>query len=413
MKASARNVAIGSILMVTVSIGSYTTLPVYLVPLTKALNVSIGQVVLLFSIAAIGQLLTSLLMGQLLRAIKVKLLVALSGITFAVLFVCIYMAKSITLIYIGAIFFGFATIVGGFAMAQTLITWWFAKGAAKLMSLLLVGMSIFGLIFAPIIAKLVVLYGLQIVALYQGIIVGAVMVLCGLFLVAQHPSTYGLKPSGYEEGQNNAESPGQPQKSLTFKQIMGTSQFWLLMFAACFATMAMTGFTNNASAFYQSIGLDAVGAAFCIAIFSAAAILWTPLYGILVDKSGVGFATTLIGGVGAIMFFGASILTGFIGAVFIAILLSTMNFSGMVGPISLTKLFGTKEAGNLVGFATAASSVGAMLGAPIAGFIYDATKSYKGFLLVAGIAVILVIISVATSMSKKSVKKIGALELKS
>jgi len=113
------------------------------------------------------------------------------------------------------------------------------------------------------------------------------------------------------------------------------------------------------------------------------------------------------------MFFVATFLSGFAGAIFIALLLSTLNIAGMLGPISLPRLFGAKEAGSLVGFAHAASSIGAMLGAPLAGFIYDATKSYKGFLLVAGIAVILVIISVATSMSKKSMEKIRDLELKS
>ncbi len=170
LNSKARNVAIGSIALTMLSIGSYATLPVYLVPLSELLHVSIDRVALLFTFTAIGGFITSLLFGQLLKRVKVKVLVSIAGVALALFFCSIFFGKSMILIYIAAILYGFATIFAGFAIAQTEITWWFIKGRAKIMSYLNVGVGLFGLILIPSIAKAIGTYGVQNIALYQGVI---------------------------------------------------------------------------------------------------------------------------------------------------------------------------------------------------------------------------------------------------
>jgi predicted MFS family arabinose efflux permease len=66
----ARNAAIGAIVLNTFSMGGYSTLSLYLVPLSKLLNVSVGQLVLLFTVAGITSFLTALRFGSLLKRFK-------------------------------------------------------------------------------------------------------------------------------------------------------------------------------------------------------------------------------------------------------------------------------------------------------------------------------------------------------
>jgi len=404
----ARNVAIGSVAITMMGIGSYATVPVYLVPISQMLKVSIGQVALLFTFSSIASLSISFLLGTLLKKVKVRVLVPIAGLALALFFCSIYLANSITTIYIGSVVFGLSTVIAGYGIAQTEITWWFAKGRASIMSFLNIGVGVFGLILAPVVANAIGSFGVRNVALVQGISTGIGIILIGLFLLSEHPATYGMQPEGYEAPAASAQGvPAAEVKSLTVKQMTSTSSFWFIIVAVIFCGLALTGFTNNASAFYQSIGLDAVRAALCISIYNAVKLGWAPLYGVLVDKRGPGFATILCGTIGAVTFVAGTFLTGFVGAVIIAAFIGAISFSSMLGAISFPRVFGTKEAGTLVGFSNAASSIGAMLGAPIAGFIYDATGSYRQYLLIAAALIVFCAVFTAAGTSKKAVENIN------
>jgi nitrate/nitrite transporter NarK len=73
----------------------------------------------------------------------------------------------------------------------------------------------------------------------------------------------------------------------------------------------------------------------------------------------------------------------------------------MLGAVTYPRIFGTKNAGAVIGFANASGSVGAMLGAPIAGFILDTTGSYSLFMVIASVLVGLCVIFTFTGVSLK------------
>ncbi|MCL2529278.1 MAG: MFS transporter [Coriobacteriia bacterium] len=391
----ARNVAIGSIVMTAVSIGSYMSLPVFLMPISEMTGASIGQVTLLFSFAAIASLLTSLLFGQILKVVRLKLLASLAGLAFALFFVGISLSTSIVVIYAAAVFFGFATVAGGYAASQTSIVWWYPKGTARIISFITVGVGIVAFILSPALASAIETFGVGPTALVEGLVGGAVMIFCALFLLAEHPNTYGVSVEQDAPDSLENDPEAAPEiVGLAMKDILKTPQFWLIFVACVIAVIAMTGFTNNASIFYQSIGLTPLQAAMGISVFSIATLVWAPLYGILVDKKGPAFGTLICGAISAAIMFAATVLTGMPGAMIIAAVAAAMCLCNMLGPVTLPRVFGTREAGSLVGLATAAGSIGAMLGAPIAGFILDSTGSYNPFLITAGILMILCVLFV-------------------
>ncbi|QSX09513.1 MFS transporter [Alkalibacter rhizosphaerae] len=180
----------------------------------------------------------------------------------------------------------------------------------------------------------------------------------------------------------------------------------MIVIALVLINTASTGFNNNASAFYQDKGIDAIQAAFLISLMSGVNFVVAPLYGVLMDKIGYIKATTIYGLIVAGIFFASTMLYGFVGGVIIAALMSFKTFNSMMGAITLPKLFGRKEAASLVGFTSAAQSVGAMIGAPIAGFIFDATGTYNTFMITGGVLTLLTVVLVIIGAGDKAVASI-------
>ena len=152
--------------------------------------------------------------------LKVRTLVSISGVAFTLFFSSIFYGESITLIYTAAILFGFSTIFAGMAIAQAEITWWFIKGRAKMMSLLSVGVGIFGLLMVPVIAKAIESYGVQNLALFQGVICGGFIIIIAFFMMSEHPDRYDLCPVGFVgQAKQSDQENGYAESNLFLKDI--------------------------------------------------------------------------------------------------------------------------------------------------------------------------------------------------
>ena len=407
MHGRTRNVYIASLVLFAVPIVGYNTMPLYLVPLSQAVGSTIGKVQLLLTFVGFASMAASLLLGQLLDRLGAKLLSAIGSVALAGFFFSIYFTDSLALAYAGGISFGFAVIAAGSGVAMTEVNWWFSKGAGKLMSFLTIGAGVATMVFSPVIAKGIETYGARDTALVQGIIMGAVCLLTNFFLLSERPERYGIQIHASDISESAARDVG---GSLPLKAILSTSAFWLVMIAIVLALFALTGFMNNAPAFYQTIGLNAVQASIGISVFSVGQLIWTPVYGSMLDKFGVRVATALCTIPAIVIFAAATMMKGFVSAMIIAALFASINFFAVVlGPVLYPMIFGKKEAASLVGFANAGSSIGAMAGAPAAGFIYDYFKSYNPFLFLSSALCIVSLFLVFLATSKGVMGRIQAM----
>jgi OFA family oxalate/formate antiporter-like MFS transporter len=408
VKAKSTRVAIGCLLMCMPTFGSYQTLAVYLVPMSEHFGVGIGQMVLMFSFFGLGGIIASLLLGKVTKTFPIKGIVTFAGLCVFLCFACVAFAPNLWITYIGAFLLSFAVIFAGFAMSHVLITWWFIDGRGKALGALPIGTGLFGILMIPTIAGLIENYGYQNVALGQGIIAGALTIIIGLFVLLEHPTKYGLKPLGYtKSNKKNSDM----ESTMSLKQILTSSAFWLIIMATLSIDIAKVGFVDNASPFYQSMGMSAIKAAFAISIWQAASMVWAPLFGVLVDKFGPNLAISTLSIIAAVTFFGSSMLTGWTGAVIIAIFSASTCINSLVGTVTFPKVFGTKEAGSLVGFSHASANLGAVIGAPLAGFTFDATGSYTTFMVIAGFLMIITAILIALATRQKSLDAIKLKEL--
>lgn len=399
IKARANRMFVGSILMAAICLSSYIAFTNYWEPLSAHLNVSIAQISLLISIAGAASLVSSLLMGTFLKMLRLRVLVIIASVCLMVFFATVYFSNSIVALYIAAVPFGFSTVAGGFATAQTGMAWWFPKGLGKRMGFLSIGLAVIVMLVSPAVGSALAVYEVGLVALVQGLATGVAMILCALFLLAEKPSVYGYETADLnvafgQVSTSSADTGGQQEsvqqsEGLTVKQILATAPFWMIIAAVLVSCIATTGYSNNASTFYQSLGLDAFQASLCISAVALTGLVWGPLFGALLDKFGIGRATLMQGGLVAVVFFLATFVAriGFVPALAVAALLGASSFTGMLGPVAFPKIYGAKEAGSLIGFASTASATAAMIGAPIAGFIFTLSGSYEMFMIFSGVCV--------------------------
>lgn len=378
VKAMTRRAGIGSIAMTALSIGSYSSLTVYMSPISQTLGVSVGEVALLFTFFSLTGMISSMFLGKLIDRFRVKHTIIASAIAIFLFFSCIAFANNIWLIYIGALFFGIASNFIGPALAQVSITWWYTANRGKMISYLNVGLAIFGMVMTPVIARVLAAIGYQQTALWQGIITGGIILLIGLFVMPERPEFYDIS-LGQEA---IAEDVKTTQVPLTSNQsaYLKTASFWMIILATVLLSIAKTGVANNQAVLYESKGLLPVDASLGVSIYSAALLVWSPLYGALVDKFSTKTATLVNGALVAAAFALSIFLTGWPSVIITAFFAAGMSFNSMVGAIALTEVFGAKEAANLVGYGIASANVGAMIGAPLAGFIYSSTGTYNSFI---------------------------------
>jgi predicted MFS family arabinose efflux permease len=81
-------------------------------------------------------------------------------------------------------------------------------------------------------------------------------------------------------------------------------------------------------------------------------------------------------------------------------------FISFIAPVGFRLMYPNADVGTLIGFANAASQVGTMAGAPVAGFIFASTGSYIPFMTLSSVLLILCIIFVFVATGKRARKNI-------
>jgi MFS family permease len=411
-------VGIGALLLSIIATLPMTVLSVFVVPISEGTGSSIGSVSLIFSLISIGSLITSLLLGTLIKHLHPKILVIIGGILIGVLLVAIGLVRNIIVLYIAAILFGAGTVIGGLTFAQVVISQWFLKGRGTMMSICMVGITLSAAIFNPLFATQIEGIGYGPVAAIYGLITGVIIVLIGLLAIQGAPEKSGLKPYGYEEPVTSAEGAGETEKpaalvlgGLTAVQARRTPYFWAIVSVMLIGSMASMAFSSQASNYFQSLGLNAVNASYCIAIFNLVAMVYTLAFGILADKKSPSFGVLITGIVTAVGYLLIIFWQGWAGAIASSVLMSAIaGMSGLFGATAMTRLFGTREAGALIGFCTAAGGVGAFIGPLLAGMLFDAFGNYVACFLIMGVFILLGVLLAVWVGTKKATERVKQIE---
>lgn len=282
--------------------------------------------------------------------------------------------------FIKGIFFTGSTLLP----ISVLLTAWFKEKRGLAISIATIGTSIGGVIFNPIVERIISNYGWRMADRFNGLIMFVITVPCLYIVIRNRPKDKGLLPYGVKDMAELKESMAKKVEGAA-TAVSGMTKAEALkspiLYLFLLAVLAMT-FANGAAlqtpTYLMDIGYSSAIAAKAASAYAAVGIFGKLILGWITDKFGEKKGTIYICAIAIIAFicyiFAANktVLYGLI--VFYG--LSTGMVSVM--PTLLTsKIFGNKDYGPIYGIVVSINRLGGIIGSVLVAFLFDITGNYS------------------------------------
>jgi MFS family permease len=265
---------------------------------------------------------------------------------------------------------------------STLLARWFSRKRGMVLGLAAIGTSVGGFVFPPVIQWLIDAYewrdALRILAL--GCLI---LTIPAVMLVVNSPKDRGLGADGVAL---DADAPLVLPEAITFKSLLADRNFWLIALVMSLLFSAYTGVLSNLVPLALNKGLSAEQGAFLISILAVAGIAGKIGFGTIADRVDLrlGYAASIVCVIIALLLFATTssfstfmLASGFMG-------FATGGMLPVWGAI-LAILFGAANYGRVMGMMSPVIMPLTLVGAPLAGYIFDVTGGYApAFVLFAG-----------------------------
>ena len=305
--------------------------------------------------------------------------------------------NSLAMFYTAFIFLAAGLSTANSALLMTAVANWFQKKAGLAMGIAASGVA-FGGLLIPLITLLVDTFGwrpaMVIIAL------GMWAIPLPLSLMLRHkPEHYGCRPDGLKNmpvADNHIFLKKNREINTTNKAVMRNWAFWIIATAFFCHIMPVSAVMTHIMPYFNTIGIERTTASLIASALPLLTIFGRIGFGWLgdhIDKRAVAvfsFALTSLG----------VFLLGFAAAkriwVIVAfIIVFGIGWGGAVPMIAglLKAYFGQQRLGTIVGFAGSVMMAGMMVGAPLAGWVFDKWGRYQpAWFLLAGVVILSAIV---------------------
>lgn len=361
------------------------TISLYVKPVCDDMGFSRGAYILVYSIISISQMIASLAFGavyQKLKNVRMIFLIGVLGIASAFTIYCL--SRNIYLFYLGAFFQGFGLQYVSAIPLSVVISNWFPAKKGTVLSMVLAGSGLGGVILNPIVGRWISVEGWRVSYFYSSILL-LVLLLPALLILREKPSEVGQKAFGSNQGQNqNSIQTGGHLSGPTLSEVRKTPSFLMVLLAAFFFGLSIQPVYVNAAAHLGGVGLNPQVIAWIMSTVFIANTLSKVLLGIVNDRYGIKSVIIINN-------------SFFIIATFFLILTRSNAFGFCFGagfgigytmlsitiPLLIAHLYSGKDYGNIIGIMVAAQTAGYSLGTPLVGFSYDLFHSYNYAFIIA------------------------------
>ncbi len=259
---------------------------------------------------------------------------------------------------------------------------WFHRRASLAMGIMISGWGFSGFM-VPIVVKLIDSMGWRQSFFVLGI---GMFILAPLSLmVRRRPEDYGLLPDGdsivaTSSGAHNHSSSNSVDVNLSGKQALLCPTFWYISLALSAQHLLASAVTTHVMPYLGSVGIvrDIAGlAATGIPVLSIIGRFGFGWLGDRVSKkklTAVGFAMLCVG---LLIFSSANPNLLFLLLFFVAFFGIGFGGTNTMRAVLTRDFFGAKNFATIYGFLTGVGTVGSIIGAPLAGYVYDKTGNYR------------------------------------
>jgi len=399
-------VFVAALILMVFSIQMYSR-GVFLASLTDWFGWDRGAVSGAYSVSFIVSGLLALFSGRLTDRFGPRIVITFLGLLVGSGLILMSTVSSIVHVYlIWALMIGVGSSCGITPILSTLPKW-FNKRRALVIGITFAGFSIGGIIWPPVVERLVANIGWQSTYMIVGLII-LIIITALAQLMRQNPQRMGLQPYGEKEQvKSTPRMPDPAAMGFTFTQAFKTAPYWLIGLIRFCSMFILQLIMVHIFPHAVDIGLSGINAAIIISIMSISSTISQLLAGFVANK--IGYRPTL--------FLSASVLAlSLIILVFskelwhfyaFALLFgSARGVSGVVQVTLITGIFGPRSLGTIIGSLEAFLTVGGAIGVSIAGSIFDATGSYNTPFVICIVQALLVMVFSYILMRYKNIRAI-------
>jgi sugar phosphate permease len=275
----------------------------------------------------------------------------------------------------------------GFGMSSSvavnaIMTRWFMVRRARAMSISSTGISLGGVILAPVGAWLVEQGGLELAAPVMGLLVLVVTLPVLWGVIAFDPRQMGLHPDGIDPALSLAQSGSRINtasqlRQWTRREAMRTTSFWIILIAFTMVLISQTGFVIHQVAFLEERLGSRNAAALALSTTAFGSIIARLIVGLFADALDKRWLAAVLFAIQAT----ATLLLLRVDGVAATYAL-TLTFGFTIGNIYMmqsllvSEIFGMVSFGALFGIVALAGQAGSGLGPFIVGLLEDRTGGY-------------------------------------
>jgi MFS family permease len=327
--------------------------------------------------------LSSPLAGFLVGRYGVRRIMVIGGLITVAGLLVLAVHTTLWQFYVGyGIFVGLGGGLGGMIPSTTVANNWFKKKISLAMGIIGASASLGGIIMIPLIMAMISRVGWRSTYLVLGGLMFVIgVIITGLFL-RNRPEDLGQAPDGITLSEHNISgvypemTHHTPSTDFTLREALGTRALWLLAITFGMVFFILTIVTAHQVAFLEGVGISAGVAASVLGLFFGISVVGSIVGGAM----GLKFHLKHVALISIVLVFLGLILNLFTRSTPMALAFAItcgLGYGGtFVAMMSLLSAwFGRTHFPKIIGTVMILSSVG-NAGAPIAGAIYDATKSY-------------------------------------
>jgi MFS transporter, OFA family, oxalate/formate antiporter len=376
--------------------GAGYTFSAFLPALNGEFGWSVGEISIALSLAMALMTLTGPLAGFMVGKFGARISIVLGNALIAGSFAMLVFHNSKWQLFMAYAILGIGSGLGSVIAAGTIASSWFVKKIPLAMSVNMGAMGLGGLVLVPASAVLIHTVGWRQTYIVLSIVAAILGVILPGLLIRNKPEDLGQFPDGIHVSPKTVEGATGPSEihrkseDFTLKEAMRTSAFWLLCFYSCtpfFVMMFLMGHQINFLT--KNIGLSIETAGLAMGLISASSVIGTLGLGVLGLKYDVKKLTVAAMGLIILSMFLGSATHSATMAFTYSVIFGVGLGGTMVSLISLIPAyFGRAHFPKITGISGLFILLSS-LGAPVGGYLYDATKNYYiAFMVCIGVSVI-------------------------
>jgi MFS family permease len=373
---------------------------IFLIPITTDLGWDRGALSAANSINLLTGGVTGILAGKLTDKYGPRLLVTVTGLTAGIAFFLMSQVSSLWQVYlVWGLLIGISKGCWFIPIIST-IPRWFIRKRGIAVGLTVTGIGLGSVIWPSVSQWLISSYGWRQAYVILGIVALIIFIPVAQFM-KHSPQRIGLKPYGENET-TDTQSLLQRVEGLSVTQAIKTGRFWIFgLTLFCYLFIVQIPIVHLAP-YAIDTGISAVMAASVVSIMGAVSIIGKLSIGLVSDRVGAKMSMTIA----FILLTLAMIWILFTRELWmfcIFALITGVAFGAEPAVLSLVpaELFGLKYLGTITAVTMLWGTVGAAIGVPLAGTIFDVTGSYRiAFLICVAAGILAVALSLILLHSK-------------